>query len=49
MSPTGSDTGNRNFSLNADSGNWNRRTKLGYGFDSNGGFKLPNGAIVLQI
>jgi Uma2 family endonuclease len=44
MSPTGSDTGNRNSEMNADLVNWNRRTKLGYVFDSSSGFKLPNNA-----
>ncbi|MGB0562486.1 MAG: Uma2 family endonuclease [Spirulinaceae cyanobacterium] len=44
MSPTGGDTGNRNFELGADLAIWNRRTRLGYGFDSSTGFTLPNGA-----
>ncbi|AFY72104.1 protein of unknown function DUF820 (plasmid) [Thalassoporum mexicanum PCC 7367] len=44
MSPTGSETGNRNIELGADLVIWNRRTKLGYCFDSDSGFKLPNGA-----
>jgi Uma2 family endonuclease len=37
-------TGNKNSELNADLVFWNRRTKLGYVFGSNSGFKLPNGA-----
>ncbi|AFY72175.1 protein of unknown function DUF820 (plasmid) [Thalassoporum mexicanum PCC 7367] len=44
MPPTGGDTGNRNSEINADLVIWNRRTKLGYCFDSSTGFKLPNGA-----
>ena len=45
VSPTGAETGNHNFELYLDIGNWNRRTKLGKGFDSSTSFKLPNGAI----
>jgi Uma2 family endonuclease len=45
MSPTGSETSERNSELNADLVIWNRRTKLGHCFESNGGFTLPNGAI----
>ncbi|MFM2063262.1 MAG: hypothetical protein RLZZ507_2932 [Cyanobacteriota bacterium] len=43
MPPTGSDTGNRNFDLAVELGIWNKQTKLGKGFDSSTGFKLPNG------
>jgi Uma2 family endonuclease len=43
MSPTGGETGNRNVELSADFVVWNRRTKLGYVFDSSTCFKLPNG------
>lgn len=43
MSPTGSDTGNRNFDIAVEVGIWNKQTKLGKGFDSSTGFKLPNG------
>jgi Uma2 family endonuclease len=43
MSPTGSDTGNRNFDIAVEIGIWNKQTKLGKGFDSSTGFKLPNG------
>ncbi|MEM9772213.1 MAG: Uma2 family endonuclease [Cyanobacteria bacterium P01_D01_bin.73] len=43
MSPTGGETGNRNVELSADFVVWNRRTKLGYLFDSSTCFKLPNG------
>lgn len=44
MPPTGGETGNRNFELYLDLGNWNRRTFLGKAFDSSTGFQLPNGA-----
>jgi Uma2 family endonuclease len=44
MPPTGGETGNRNFELYLDLGNWNRQTLLGKAFDSSTGFKLPNGA-----
>ncbi len=43
MPPTGGETGNRNVELSADFVLWNRRTKLGYVFDSSTCFKLPNG------
>lgn len=44
MSPTGGETGNRNFNLAVKFGIWNKQTKLGLAFDSSTGFKLPNGA-----
>ena len=44
MSPTGGETGNRNFEIYLDLGIWNRQRKLGVAFDSSTGFKLPNGA-----
>ena len=44
MSPTGGETGNRNFELYIDLGNWNRKKGLGKAFDSSTGFELPNGA-----
>ncbi|MDD1415634.1 Uma2 family endonuclease [Dolichospermum sp. ST_con] len=44
MSPTGGETGNRNFELCLDLGYWNRKNGLGKAFDSSTGFKLPNGA-----
>jgi len=44
MSPTGGETGNRNFDLSGQLWLWNRQTKLGKAFDSSTGFKLPNGA-----
>ncbi len=44
MSPTGGETGNRNFEIGADFAIWNRQAKLGVCFDSSTCFKLPNGA-----
>ncbi|MGB3404033.1 MAG: Uma2 family endonuclease [Microcoleaceae cyanobacterium] len=44
MSPTGSETGERNSDLNFQLRSWNRQYKLGKVFDSSSGFKLPNGA-----
>ncbi len=44
MSPTGSETGNRNFKLTVQLGIWVERDGTGIGFDSSSGFKLPNGA-----
>jgi Uma2 family endonuclease len=44
MSPTGSVTSERNADLTYQLQAWNRRYKLGKVFDSNGCFKLPNGA-----
>jgi Uma2 family endonuclease len=44
MPPTGSETGNRNSEIHLEIGIWNRKTKLGYTFDSSTGFTLPNGA-----
>ncbi|MBW4511614.1 MAG: Uma2 family endonuclease [Scytonematopsis contorta HA4267-MV1] len=44
MSPTGGETGNRNFEIYIDFGVWNRQNNLGKAFDSSTGFKLPNGA-----
>lgn len=44
MPPTGGTTGNRNYSLIIDFGNWDRRNKKGKGFDSSTVFVLPNGA-----
>src|ERR1039458_14865 len=45
MAPTGGETGNFNLELGIDLGIWNRKSKLGYCFDSNTGFTLPNGAM----
>ncbi|MEL7036137.1 MAG: Uma2 family endonuclease [Cyanobacteria bacterium J06592_8] len=44
MSPTGSDTGNRNIELAYQLQAWSRQNQLGKAFDSSTGFKLPNGA-----
>jgi Uma2 family endonuclease len=45
MSPTGSETGEKNSSLLGQLWLWNYQQKLGKTFDSSTGFKLPNGAI----
>ncbi|MES1023329.1 Uma2 family endonuclease [Gloeocapsa sp. BRSZ] len=44
MPPTGGETGNRNFEIYIDLGNWNRQNHLGKAFDSSTDFRLPNGA-----
>ncbi len=44
MSPTGSETGERNSDLNFQLRSWSRQNNLGKVFDSSSGFKLPNGA-----
>ncbi|NET60680.1 MAG: Uma2 family endonuclease [Symploca sp. SIO2E6] len=44
MSPTGSETGNRNFKLIQQLANWTDTDGTGIGFDSSTGFQLPNGA-----
>lgn len=44
MSPTFSDTGNRNFNLAVQLGTWTEQNGTGVGFDSSVGFTLPNGA-----
>jgi Uma2 family endonuclease len=44
MSPTGGETGRRNFVLIAQFGAWVRADGSGVGFDSSTGFILPNGA-----
>lgn len=45
MSPTGWESGTRNFDVSGQLWAWNRQTKLGIAFDSSTGFTLPNGAI----
>jgi len=45
MSPTGSETSERNSDLLAQIWNWNKQNQLGKVFDSSGGFKLSNGAV----
>ncbi len=44
MSPTGAETGRRNFELTVAFGAWARADGSGVGFDSSTGFILPNGA-----
>jgi Uma2 family endonuclease len=44
MSPTGGETGNRNFKLAVRFGAWALQDGTGVGFDSSTGFRLPNGA-----
>jgi Uma2 family endonuclease len=44
MSPTGAQTGRRNFALNGILYAWAARDGTGVGFDSSTGFILPNGA-----
>ncbi len=44
MSPTGGETGNRNFDLIGQIWLWSCKNNLGKAFDSSTGFKLPNGA-----
>ena len=44
MSPTGSETGNRNIELAYQLQAWSRPNNLGIAFDSSTGFKLPNSA-----
>jgi len=43
MPPTGGMAGEYNFELYLDLGIWNRRTRLGYAYDSSTLFALPNG------
>ena len=45
MSPTKSNTGNKNLEIATDLNLWNRQTKYGKAFDSSTGFTLPNGAM----
>lgn len=44
MSPTGGETGIRNFRLSGQLWNWQEQHQAGQAFDSSTGFKLPNGA-----
>jgi len=44
MSPTGGNTGRRNFNLAGQLYLWNQRYQLGVAFDSSTAFCLPNGA-----
>lgn len=45
MSPTGSETDERNFNLIVQLGIWTKQNGTGIGFGSSGGFTLPNGAV----
>lgn len=45
MPPTFSESGRRNFKISAQLGPWTLADGTGEGFDSNTGFRLPNGAI----
>jgi Uma2 family endonuclease len=45
MAPTGSATGWFNINISTDLTIWARKTRLGYVFDSNTGFTLPNNAV----
>lgn len=45
MSPTGSETDQRNFDLIVQLGIWTKQNGTGVGFGSSGGFTLPNGAV----
>ncbi len=45
MSPTGSETEERNFDLIGQLWMWTRQDGTGVGFGSSGGFTLPNGAV----
>lgn len=44
MPPTGSETGNRNFNIALQLGNWSEQDGTGICFDSSTGFKLSTGA-----
>lgn len=44
MGQTGGETGIRNSELTAELTIWNRKSRLGFVFDSSTGFNLPNGA-----
>ena len=45
MPPTFMDTGNRNFKVVVQLGNWAVQDGRGEGYDSSTGFTLPNGAV----
>jgi Uma2 family endonuclease len=45
MSPTGSETDERNFNLIGQLWVWTKQDGTGIGFGSSGGFTLPNGAV----
>ncbi|GAB4426795.1 MAG: Uma2 family endonuclease [Bacteroidia bacterium] len=45
MDPTGADSSNLNAEVTTEVAIWNRETRQGKTFDSNGGFTLPNKAV----
>ncbi|MDX2284549.1 MAG: Uma2 family endonuclease, partial [Bacteroidia bacterium] len=45
MEPTGSDSSSLNAEVTTEVALWNRQTRQGKTFDSNGGFTLPNKAV----
>src|SRR5271157_1512272 len=45
MSPTGSETGDRNSEINWQLRDWAKRDGTGKVFDSSAGFRLPKGAV----
>ncbi len=45
MAPTGTLTSYYHSDFLTELNNWNKKNKLGYCFDSSGGFTLPNGAM----
>lgn len=45
MSPTGSETDQRNFDIIVQLGIWTKQDGTGVGFGSSGGFTLPSGAV----
>ncbi|MGE0431778.1 MAG: Uma2 family endonuclease [Planctomycetota bacterium] len=45
MSPSGSNTGGRNFNLAGQLWAWNQQARLGVAFDSSAGFSLPDGSM----
>jgi len=45
MPPAFADTGNRNFKISQQIGNWADEDGTGEAFDSSAGFTLPNGAV----
>ncbi|MBK1986230.1 Uma2 family endonuclease [Sphaerospermopsis aphanizomenoides BCCUSP55] len=45
MSPSGSETDERNFNLTGQLWIWTKQDATGVGFGSSGGFTLPNGAV----
>ncbi len=46
VAPTGGESGRRSAEVVGQLRDWNRRSGLGYVFDSSTGFKLPDGAIL---